>query len=92
MLTRQLLCQGTPITLTTKTAVRYRGIVATTAAQGNTTGVTLSDVKDLSAPGTPLKPSIFIASTNIESYVPEPLRINLTSNDCEHLRSFMPLN
>ncbi|KAF9450887.1 hypothetical protein P691DRAFT_422938 [Macrolepiota fuliginosa MF-IS2] len=63
---------GTTVTLTTKTAVRYEGVVGSTSSEGDTIGVTLKDVKDLMAPGAPLKDSIFIASTNIESYTSGP--------------------
>lgn len=43
-----------------------------TNAEGNTTGVTLKDVKVLSTPGAPPKDHIFIASTNIDSWSSGP--------------------
>ncbi|XP_006459522.1 hypothetical protein AGABI2DRAFT_201859 [Agaricus bisporus var. bisporus H97] len=64
---------GTTVTLVTKTASRFEGVVASTSTnEGDTTGVTLRDVKDLTAPGAPLKDQLFIASTNIESYTSGP--------------------
>jgi len=35
-------------------------------------GVTLKDVKEISVPGAPLKDSLFIASTNINTWVVGP--------------------
>ncbi|KAG0696981.1 hypothetical protein DFH29DRAFT_879012 [Suillus ampliporus] len=55
---------GTTITLTTKTAQRYEGVIASTAGEGDTTGVTLKDVKEISKPGAPLKESFYTAFTN----------------------------
>ena len=69
--------KGTIVTLVTKTAKRYEGvIVSTTESEGDTTGVTLRDVKELTAPGTPVKGQLFIASTNIESWSPVPANFN----------------
>ncbi|KAI0303768.1 hypothetical protein B0F90DRAFT_1893394 [Multifurca ochricompacta] len=62
---------GTTVTLLTKTAKRYEGVIAsTTESEGDTTGVTLRDVRELSAPGAPVKGQFFIASTNIDSWSP----------------------
>ncbi|EIM91286.1 uncharacterized protein STEHIDRAFT_48397 [Stereum hirsutum FP-91666 SS1] len=63
---------GTTITLSTKTSIRYEGVVLSTNGEGDTTGVTLKDVKDISNPGAPLKDQIFIASTNIEGWQSGP--------------------
>lgn len=63
---------GTTITLTTKTAQRYEGVIALTAGEGDTAGVTLKDVKEISKPGAPLKESLFIASTNIDTWQSGP--------------------
>jgi hypothetical protein len=69
--------KGTIITLVTKTAKRYEGVVAsTTENEGDTTGVTLRDVKELTSPGAPVKGQLFIASTNIESWSPVPANSN----------------
>jgi hypothetical protein len=69
MLTSQ---KGTTITILTKsTKQRYEGIIASTAEnEGDTTGVTLRDVKELNAPNVPIKSQFFIASTNIDSWSP----------------------
>jgi len=72
---------GTTVTLTTKTAHRYEGVVASTSNEGDTTGVTLKDVKDISVPGAPLKDSLFIASTNIDSYLSGPADAKPTNGD-----------
>lgn len=64
--------QGTTITLTTKTHVRYEGSVISTGGEGDTTGVTLRDVKDISNPGAPLRETLFIASTNIDQWSSGP--------------------
>ncbi|KAI0078797.1 hypothetical protein K474DRAFT_1706190 [Panus rudis PR-1116 ss-1] len=63
---------GTTITLSTKTKQRYEGVVASTSGEGDTTGVTLKDVKELTQPGAPLKESFFIASTNIDTWASGP--------------------
>ncbi|KAJ3486449.1 hypothetical protein NLI96_g4251 [Meripilus lineatus] len=63
---------GTTITLSTKTNQRYEGSVLSTSGEGDTTGVTLKDVKELTQPGAPLKDTLFIASTNIETWASGP--------------------
>jgi hypothetical protein len=71
--------KGTTVTLLTKTAKRYEGIIAsTTENEGDTTGVTLRDVKELTAPGAPVKSQFFIASTNIDSWSPVPNNSNIS--------------
>ncbi|KAG1773434.1 hypothetical protein EDD22DRAFT_857547 [Suillus occidentalis] len=64
--------RGTTITLTTKTAQRYEGVISSTASEGDTAGVTLKDVKEISKPGAPLKESFFIPSTNIDTWQSGP--------------------
>jgi PAB1-binding protein PBP1 len=59
---------GTTITLRTKTGQHYEGAIASTSAEGDTTGVTLRDARDISIPGQPLKDTLFIASTNISGW------------------------
>ncbi|KAN0073717.1 LsmAD domain containing protein [Tylopilus felleus] len=56
------------IILSTKTGQRYEGVISSTSPEGDTAGVTLKDVKEVSKPGTPLKDTLFIASTNIENW------------------------
>jgi hypothetical protein len=56
----------------TKTAQRYEGVISSTTGEGDTTGVTLKDVKDVSNPGAPLRDHLFIASTNIDSWSSGP--------------------
>ncbi|KAG6817336.1 hypothetical protein H0H87_009934 [Tephrocybe sp. NHM501043] len=63
---------GTTVTISTKTSQRYEGVVASTSGEGDTTGVTLKDVKEISSPGAPLKEQIFIASTNIDNWLSGP--------------------
>jgi PAB1-binding protein PBP1 len=72
---------GTTITLMTKTSLRYEGVVALTSNEGDTTGVTLKDVKELTNPGASLKDQLFIASTNIESWSSGPADAKLTNGD-----------
>ncbi|KAL1696344.1 hypothetical protein GGG16DRAFT_108458 [Schizophyllum commune] len=45
------LPQGTTISLQTKTGAHYEGVVMSTSGEGDTTGVRLKDVKDISHPG-----------------------------------------
>lgn len=75
--------QGTTVTLTTKTGHRYEGVVGSTNGEGDTSGVTLKDVKDLTTAGSPLKDSLFIASTNIDSYLSGPADARPTNGDSE---------
>ncbi|KAF8486095.1 hypothetical protein DFH94DRAFT_710449 [Russula ochroleuca] len=71
---------GTTVTLVTKTAKRYEGVIAsTTESEGDTTGVTLRDAKELTAPGAPVKSQLFIASTNIDSWSPAPANSNTSA-------------
>ncbi|PPQ94475.1 hypothetical protein CVT25_001108 [Psilocybe cyanescens] len=72
---------GTTITLVTKTAQRFEGVITSTSAEGDTNGVTLKDVKDVSNPGAPLKDTLFIASTNIDSYTSGPADARPTNGD-----------
>lgn len=50
-------------------------------------GVTLKDVKDISIPGAPLKDSIFIPSTNIDTWASGPADAKAVNGDCEWLRA-----
>ncbi|KAF9468085.1 hypothetical protein BDZ94DRAFT_1318189 [Collybia nuda] len=72
---------GTTVTLITKTAQRYEGVVGSTSSEGDTTGVTLKDVKEISNPGAPLKDSFFIASTNIDSWSSGPADAKPSNGD-----------
>ena len=54
--------------MSTKTGQRYEGVISSTSPEGDTAGVTLKDVKEVSKPGTPLKDTLFVASTNIENW------------------------
>ncbi|KAF7327786.1 LsmAD domain-containing protein [Mycena kentingensis (nom. inval.)] len=72
---------GTTITLSTKTNVRYEGVIASTSNEGDTTGVTLRDLKDLSNPGGPLKDSLFIAATNIADWSSGPADAKAPNGD-----------
>ncbi|TFY52326.1 hypothetical protein EVG20_g10598 [Dentipellis fragilis] len=72
---------GTTITLTTKTSQRYEGVVASTAGEGDTAGVSLRDVKEISTPGAPLKDQFFIASTNIDTWASGPADAKVPNGD-----------
>ncbi|KAF7312280.1 LsmAD domain-containing protein [Mycena indigotica] len=72
---------GTTITLSTKTNARYEGVIASTSNEGDTTGVTLRDVKELTAPGGPLKDTLFIAATNINDWSSGPADAKATNGD-----------
>ncbi|KZT00786.1 uncharacterized protein LAESUDRAFT_665282 [Laetiporus sulphureus 93-53] len=63
---------GTTITLSTKTHLRYEGSIASTSGEGDTTGVTLRDVKELTTSGAPLREQLFIAATNIDQWSSGP--------------------
>lgn len=75
--------QGTTITLMTKTAQRYEGVIFSTSPEGNTAGVTLKDVKEITNPGTPLKEQLFIASTNIDQWTSGPADAKVPNGDCK---------
>ena len=69
--------KGTSVILLTKTSKRYEGvIVSTNENEGDTTGVTLREVKELTTPGAPVKSQLFIASTNIDSWSSGPVNPN----------------
>lgn len=71
------------MTLLTKTSQRYEGVVFSTSSEGDTTGVTLKDVKEITSPGASLKDFFFIASTNIESWTSGPADAKIPNGDCE---------
>ena len=81
--------KGTTITLDTKTGQRLEGVVVSTNGEGDTAGVTLKDVKEVSNPVAPLKTQFFIASTNIESWNSGPADAKLTNGDCEFYSSLI---
>ncbi|KAF8206468.1 hypothetical protein K438DRAFT_1669336 [Mycena galopus ATCC 62051] len=72
---------GTTITLLTKTAQRYEGVIASTSGEGDTPGVSLRDVKEITNPGGPLKDQLFIASTNIDTWASGPADAKLPNGD-----------
>lgn len=78
--------QGTTITLLTKTAQRYEGVISSTNGEGDITGVTLKDVKEITSPGAPLKDSLFIASTNIDSFTSGPADAKAPNGDCKQIQ------
>jgi len=45
-------------------------------------GITLKDVKEVTNPGAPLKDSLFIPATNIDSYNSGPADAKPTNGDC----------
>jgi hypothetical protein len=47
-------------------------VIASTNGEGNTTGLTLKDVKEISNPGAPLREQLFVASTNIDTWTSGP--------------------
>ncbi|OSD06559.1 hypothetical protein PYCCODRAFT_946515 [Trametes coccinea BRFM310] len=63
---------GTTITISTKTNMRLEGVVSSTTGEGDTQGVTLKDVKEISNPGAPLRESFFVAATNIQDWSSGP--------------------
>ena len=67
----------------TKTGQHYEGAISSTSPKGDTAGVTLKAVKEISKPGTPLKDSLFIASTNIEYWQFGPADAKLLNGDGE---------
>lgn len=78
--------------MSTKTAQRYEGVVSSTTTEGDTVGVTLKDVKEISKPGAPLKELLFIASTNIETWQSGPADAKAPNGDCEFIPSASPLD
>lgn len=72
---------GTTITLSTKTAQRYEGVISSTTTDGDTNGVTLKDVKEISKLGAPLRESLFIALTNIDTWQSGPADAKAPNGD-----------
>ncbi|KAF8554378.1 hypothetical protein OG21DRAFT_1412629 [Imleria badia] len=60
---------------------RYEGVILSTTLEGDTAGVTLKDVKEMSKPGTPLKDSFFIPLANIENWQSGPADAKLPNGD-----------
>ncbi|KIK94468.1 hypothetical protein PAXRUDRAFT_142736, partial [Paxillus rubicundulus Ve08.2h10] len=73
--------QGTTVTLSTKTGQRYEGVITLSSPGGDTAGVTLKDVKEISKPGNPLKDTIFIHSGNIENWQSGPADAKVPNGD-----------
>ncbi len=71
----------------TKTSIHYEGVISSTSGEGDTTGVTLKDVKEISTPGSQLKDQVFIASTNIEKWASGPANAKPTNGESEYLCS-----
>ncbi|THV07418.1 hypothetical protein K435DRAFT_833733 [Dendrothele bispora CBS 962.96] len=65
---------GVTVTISTKTSQRFEGVVASTNAEGDTTGVTLRDSKIYRTP-------YFIAVTNIKHWHSGPAYAGLTNGD-----------
>jgi len=63
--------------------LKYEGVIGSTGGEGDTTGVTLKDVKEISVPGAPLKDSIFIASADIGTWASGPADAKAVNGDCE---------
>ena len=61
---------------------RYEGVVASTAGERNAAGLTLRDVKELSAPGAPLKDQLFIAAPDIDTWSSGPADAKVPNGDC----------
>ena len=75
--------QGTTVTITTKNNLRFEGVVASTSPEGDTTGVTLKDVKEVNTPGAPLRETHFIAATNIQEWTSGPADAKIPNGaDC----------
>ncbi|KAI6034817.1 hypothetical protein EDC04DRAFT_2201828 [Pisolithus marmoratus] len=72
---------GTTITLTVKGGLRYEGTVSSTGPEGDKQGVTLKDVKEVSKPGTPLKDSLFILSSSIDTWQSGPADAKVPNGD-----------
>jgi hypothetical protein len=70
------------ITLTTKSAKRYEGVVASTAGERNMAGLTLRDAKELSNPGAPVKDQHFIAAPDIVSWSSGLADAKVQNGDC----------
>ncbi|KAF7374886.1 LsmAD domain-containing protein [Mycena sanguinolenta] len=58
-----------------------RGVLASTNGQGDTPGVTLKDVKEITNPGGPLKGQLFIAATNIDTWASGPADAKVPNGD-----------
>lgn len=76
--------QGTTVTLSTKNSQRYEGVVSLTSPEGDKPGVTLKDAREISKPGTPLKDTLFIPSSNIDTWQSGPADAKVPNGDCEY--------
>lgn len=82
------------MTLITKSGQRLEGVVGSVSTPAVTSptspssegeGITLKDVKDLGAPGAPLRETYFIPAVNIDTYTsgPADARPPIGPTDCE---------
>lgn len=62
-----------------------------TSAEGDTTGVTLKDVKEVSNPGAPLRETFFIAATNIQEWSSGPADAKIPNGTDSAYRSLLHL-
>ncbi|KAI0342847.1 hypothetical protein BDW22DRAFT_1329878 [Trametopsis cervina] len=60
---------------------RYEGVIGSTGGEGDSSGVTLKDVKEISNPGQPLKEQLFIAATNIDTWASGPADAKAPNGD-----------
>ncbi|KAI9512104.1 hypothetical protein F5148DRAFT_1273963 [Russula earlei] len=62
-------------------AKRYEGVVSSTAGERNTAGLSLRDVKELSAPSAPLKDQLFIPALDIDTWSSGPADVKVPNGD-----------
>ncbi|KIM56940.1 hypothetical protein SCLCIDRAFT_17102 [Scleroderma citrinum Foug A] len=60
---------------------RYEGVVSLTSPEGDKPGVTLKDAREISKPGTPLKDTLFIPSSNIDTWQSGPADAKVPNGD-----------
>ncbi|KIM57171.1 hypothetical protein SCLCIDRAFT_184067 [Scleroderma citrinum Foug A] len=72
---------GTTVTLSTRDGQRYEGVVSSTSPEGDKPGITLKDAKEISIPGTPLNDTLFIPSSNIDTWQSGPADAKVPNGD-----------
>jgi len=73
-----------PSTLSIKDGQCHKGVISSTSPEVDESGVTLNDAKEISKPGMPLKDTLFIPSSNINTWQSGPADAEVPNSDCEY--------
>jgi hypothetical protein len=74
---------GTTVTVVTRAGPRWEGVVGGTQPEGDVSGLTLKDARDVNVSGAALKDRVFVPSTDLASWTSGPASSRPANGDCE---------